>query len=55
MRWNHGVARCARLANSPLGDEPLYSKSPASSLTENHMFDGCHATSSRASRRSKRG
>ena len=28
MRWNHGVARCARLANSPFGDVLAYSKSP---------------------------
>ena len=28
MRWNHGVARCARLANSPFGEVLAYSKSP---------------------------
>ena len=55
MRRNQGVARCARLANRPLGEEPLYSKSPRTSLTEKLMFDGCHGTRSRRSRRSKRG
>ena len=55
MRWNHGVTRCARLANRPFGEEPLYSKSPRSSLTENVMLDGCQATLSRWSSRSKRG
>jgi hypothetical protein len=29
----HGVTRCARLANSPFGELPLYSKSPRASLT----------------------
>ena len=55
MRWNHGVTRCARLANSPLGDAPLYSKSPRSSLTENDIVDGWLATCSLASRRSNCG
>ena len=41
MRWNHGVARCARLANSPLGEVLAYSKSPRSSLTPKLMSDGC--------------
>ena len=41
MRWNHGVARCARLANSPFGDVLAYSKSPCASLTAKLMSDGC--------------
>ena len=45
MRWNHGVARCARFANRPLADVLAYSKSPRSSLTANDMFDGCQGTS----------
>ena len=45
MRRNQGVARCARLANRPLGEEPLYSKSPRTSLTEKLMVDGCQGTS----------
>ena len=43
MRWNHGVARCARFANSPFADVLAYSKSPASSVTAKLMSDGCDA------------
>ena len=55
MRWNHGVARCARLANRPFGEVLAYSKSPRSSLTAKLMSDGWPATPSRSSSRSKFG
>ena len=55
MRWNHGVARCARLANSPFGDVLAYSKSPRLSVTAKLMSDGWRATPRRSSSRSKRG
>jgi hypothetical protein len=54
MRWNQGVTRCARLANSPFGEDPLYSKSPPSE-TPKLMSEGCAATCSDASNRSKLG
>ena len=55
MRWNQGVTRCARLANSPLGETLAYSKSPRWSETPKLMFDGCDATPIRSSSRSKFG
>ncbi len=55
MRWNQGVTRWARLANSPLAEPPLYSKSPIPSLTPNVIVDGWLATPRRARRRSKFG
>ena len=55
MRRKPGRTRFARLANRPLGEEPLYSKPPCSSLTEKLISDGWVATPSSASRRSKLG
>ena len=55
MRWNHGVVRCARLANNPFGELLAYSKSPVSSVTPKLMFDGWPWTPMWWSRRSNLG